>query len=282
MRITWLALAAITWTAPLAAQTDCTLGHLPYNSNEARLLRKFEAPLVFAPGGAPAELHGGQVQFGVDVTYLPHIDSTTATPTYCRPGKPPENVNLLSAIPRPRMAIGLSPALVLELSWIPPIRLNGVKADIFGVALARRWALGGVRHLTARLHGTVGQIDATITCTEAQIQPSGPPQCAGLPAPSDDRFQPNNVGVDAALDWRLHGGGLRPYVGAGYTVELPRFRVDPNNTLVNQRVEGNYTRPSLFGGLTWMAGPALGVSGEVYAVPGDLVTGRVAVRWSGK
>ncbi|HSC58701.1 MAG TPA: hypothetical protein VLC11_04010 [Gemmatimonadales bacterium] len=282
MRITWLALTAITWTAPLAAQTDCTLGHLPYSSNEARLLRKFEAPLILSPGAAPAGLARGQVEVGVDVTYLPHIDSAVATPTYCRPGKPPENVNLIGAIPRPRIAIGLSPVLVLELSWIPPIRLNGVKADIFGLSLARRWQWGAARHLTARLHGTVGQVNATITCTAAQIQPSGPPQCAGLPAPSNDSYQPNNVGVDAAVDWRLHGGGLRPYVGAGYTVEMPRFRVDPNNTLVNQRVEGNYTRPSLFGGLTWMAGATLGLSAEVYAVPGDLVTGRVGVRWSGK
>ncbi|MGH7533462.1 MAG: hypothetical protein ACREL4_09250 [Gemmatimonadales bacterium] len=281
MRVTWLALAAAAWTAPLVAQTDCTAGHLPYNSNEARLLRKFEAPLIFGPGSAATDLGRGQVQLGLDITYLPHIDSTIATPTYCRPGKPPENVNLLAAIPRPRMAIGLSPALVIELSWIPPIRLNGVKADIFGFALARRWALAGAHHLTARLHGTFGQVDASITCTQAQIQPSGPPQCAGLPAPSDDRFQPNNVGVDAAVDWRLHGGGLRPYVGAGYTVELPRFRVDPNNTLVNQRVEGNYTRPSLFGGLTWMAGPNVGVSAEVYAVPGDMMTGRLGVQYGG-
>ncbi|MFI5235425.1 MAG: hypothetical protein ACHQXA_06925, partial [Gemmatimonadales bacterium] len=277
MRSLLFTLLAMAGAAPLAAQTDCTAGHLPYNSNEARLLRKFEVPLAFSPGGAPPQLTRGQVTIGFDLTYLPRIDSATATPTYCRPGKPAENVNLIAVVPRPRIAIGLGRGYVLEGSWIPPVKLNGVKADLFGFALSRGWSLSDVARFTARLHGTIGQIDANITCTAAQIRSSGPAQCAGLPAPSDDRFQPNIFGIEALVDWTIPGWLFRPYAGVGYDIERPRFQVDPKNTLVNQPVNGNFTRPALFGGFTMRMGRAFDLSGEVYAVPGDAVTGRVGV-----
>lgn len=280
MRGTWLVWMAAIWAVPAAAQTDCTAGHLPYNSNEAQLLRKFEVPLAFGASGAPTALAPGQVQLGVDVTYLPHIDSTVATPTYCRPGKPPEHVNLLFGVPRPRVTIGLPADLALELSWVPPVRVNGVKANLFGFALSRRWALGPMSHLTARAHGSVGRIDATITCTADQIKPSGPPQCAGLPAPSDDRFYPDLFGVEGMMDWAPAGWPWHPYAGIGVNVERPRFQVDPANTLVNQPVEGNYLRPALFGGGTIPVRPGVGVDLSFYAIPGDAVTWRAGGRWT--
>jgi hypothetical protein len=36
----------------------------------------------------------------------------------------------------------------------------------------------------------------------------------------------------------------------------------------------------MFGGATWVLGPGLGLTGELYAVPADGVSGRVVVRAS--
>lgn len=273
--------AALAWATPLAAQTDCTAGHLPYSSREAKVLRKFEVPLAFGRAGATPDLARGAVQVSLDVSYLPRIDAATATPTYCRPGKPPEHVNLLFGAPRPRILIGVRPGLLLEASWIPPIRVNGVKADLLGLALARRWPAGPVAHFTARAHASIGVIHADITCTADQVKPSGPPQCAGgLPGPSDDRFAPNVFGVEAAWDWTPSGWAWHPYAGVGYNVELARFVTDPNNTLVHQDVGGNYYRPSLFGGGTVQVNPVLGVTVDLYWVPADALTWRVGGRYA--
>ena len=281
MRQFLLVLATLVTAGPLAAQTDCTAGHLPYNSNEAQLLRTFEVPLAFGTAGAPAGLARGAVQVSAEVTYLPHIDPSIATPTYCRPGKPPEHVNLLFGVPRPRVMVGLRPDLALEVSWVPPIRVNGVKADLLGLALSRRWRTGPITHLTARVHGSIGVIHAAITCTADQVKPSGPPQCAGgLPGASDDRFAPNVFGAEAALDWAPPGWVWHPYAGIGYNIELARFVTDPNNILVHQDVGGNYYRPSLFGGGTVQVDPVFGVTFDLYAVPGDATTWRVGGRYA--
>lgn len=281
MRQFVLVLAAIVGAAPLAAQTDCTVGHLPYNSNEAKLLRKFEVPLTFGSAGAAPDLARGEVQLGGDLSYLPHIDPDLATPTYCRPGKPPENVNLLFGIPRPRVMVGLGSGWSIEGSWVPPIRVNGAKADLFGFALAERWATGPVTHLTARVHGTVGTIHADITCTADQVKPSGPPQCAGgLPGPSDDRLTPDVFGAELAMDWAPAGWMWHPYAGIGYNAELARFVTDPNNILVHQDIGGNYYRPALFGGGTVAVDPAFGLTFDLYVVPGDATTWRVGGRYA--
>jgi hypothetical protein len=46
------------------------------------------------------------------------------------------------------------------------------------------------------------------------------------------------------------------------------------------RVEVNLTRGALLAGATWLASPGLGLTGEIYASPGDAVTGRVALSYA--
>jgi hypothetical protein len=48
--------------------------------------------------------------------------------------------------------------------------------------------------------------------------------------------------------------------------------------LDNRRVKVNLERVVVFGGATWAVTPRLGVTGELYAVPADGVSGRVVVR----
>jgi hypothetical protein len=48
--------------------------------------------------------------------------------------------------------------------------------------------------------------------------------------------------------------------------------------LDDRKVEVDLNRLALFGGATWELTERLGLSGELYAVPADAVTGRVIVR----
>lgn len=142
MRHWILAVALAAVASPLAAQIDCTAGHLPDGSNEAELFRIRGVSTVFGRVSSPLNLHPNGMVFLLEGTQLPDIDAATATATYCRPGKPPEHVNLLPVLPRPRVIIGLADEMTLEVSWVPPVRVNGVKADLLGLALARTVPLG--------------------------------------------------------------------------------------------------------------------------------------------
>lgn len=264
-----LAVPAVAW-----AQGDCFPDK---DSHEAQAFGIFSVPLAFAPGGAPAPMAPWHLQVGMETSYLPNIDDSTATPTVCRPGKGPENMDFGALLPRPRVSLGLPSGFVLEASWIPPVRVNGAKPSVFGVALRKSVALGGMT-LGIRGHATTGVIHAPVTCDDDALQ--DPLSECFNGTKSNDEFHPNIFGADASLGWSLGGGRFQPYLGAGFNVLHPRFRVNFTNQfdqVDRRRVEVDLNRAVLFAGASWFPGPRLGISGQIYSAPTDAVTGRVAV-----
>ena len=260
--------------AAAAAQGDCFPGP---ESNEARTLATFAVPLAFGRGSAPERFPGFRA--GLEFAYLPNVDDATSTPTTCRPGKGPESTNLLFGLPRPRIGLPLPFGLALQASWVPPLRVRGVKANLFGVSVEK--AVGDLDGLVAalRAHATFGSVRAPITCDDrARRDPAS--ECFGGTR-SDDRLSPNIMGIDLAVGGPLAGGRLRPYGGAGYNHLRPRFQVDWTDRfgeLDDRRVEVNLNRFVMFGGATWQTTGRLSVTGELYTAPSDAITGRVVVQ----
>ena len=260
-----------------AAQGDC---FPPKDSHEARTLATASVPLVLSPLGAPALVSRTTLRLGLEGATVPSPDAVTRTPTICRPGKGPERIDFLFAIPRPRLDVLLPAGLGLEVGWIPPVRVNGVRANVLGLALGGRIPLGGMT-LGLRGHATVGLIRAPITCdTEALGDPTS--ECFNGTR-SDDRFHPNIFGADATLGFALAGGRLRPYAGAGLNLLHPRFQVNFTNSqgsTDNRKIEVNLARGVAFAGMSWAPGARWELAGELYVSPADAVSGRVAVRRS--
>ena len=273
-----LAAAGALATSPAAAQTtaDCFPGT---NSNEARTMAIFGVPLAFSGSAAPTRVPSGRLHLGLEVSSVPDVDPVTATPTFCRPDKGPENTDLLPAMPRPRVWFALPAGFQVEASWAPPIRVAEVKANLFGLALSRATALprnGAV--LSIRIHGSFGVIKAPVTCNDAALQDATSVCYQGTR--SDDSFQPNIVGIEAAVGWQL-GRSVRPYLGAGYNHLAPRFRVnftDQFGETDRRRVSVDLDRGAIFAGVGWSATAALGLNAELYAVPADAMTARVVGR----
>ncbi len=270
-----LGLALVATPHRLLAQYDeCRPGS---GSNEAKTLALFSVPLVFGRGAAPAVERG--ITFGLEAANVPSVDPATATPTICRPGKGPENTDLLPGIARPRLGIPLPLGLALEASWIPPVRVHGVKANLFGLAVARNVALAQGVTAALRAHATFGSVRAPVTCDQDALRDPASECFHGQV--SDDRLSPNIFGLDASVGWRMAGGRLRPYVGTGYSRLQPRFQVNFTNQFGftdNTEVEVNLNRVAFFGGAGWQLTEGFAVTGEIYAVPADAVSGRLVVR----
>ena len=272
-RIVALTLVASALATPLAAQV-CRPSA---SSNEAKTLAIFSVPLAFGPATAPEILPG--IRVGLEGAYLPKVDPAKATPTICRPGQGPLNTDLVFALPRPRIGLPLPFGLALEASWIPPVRVAGVKANLFGVSLGK--SVGRLDGLVAaiRAHGTFGSIRGPITCDDAALLELTSECFQGTR--SDDKYSPNIFGADFSLGWTMVGGRLRPYLGGGYNRSEPRFQVNFTNRfgmLDSTRIELNLNRGVVFGGATWQLAERFGVTAEVYAAPADAVTARLVVR----
>ncbi len=267
-----LSLAA---TTTATAQIVCRPGT---ESNEANTFAALSVPLAFGPAGAIGEDPAARFWVGFEATVLPNIDSATTVPTICRPGKEGEDTDFLPVFGRLRAGVRLLSWLDLEVGWVPPIRVNGVKANLLSVALGGRVSLGP-GSLAIRGHATGGEILAPITCNEdALANPAS--ECFGGQL-SDDSYKPNIFGVDGTFAFPL-GSKFRPYVGAGYNRLQPRFQVhftNQNGFTDDQKVEVDLDRLALFGGVTWLASRRLGITGEVYSQPADAVTVRVIGRF---
>jgi hypothetical protein len=267
-----LAAPAVAWGQ--GSQADCFPAK---DSHEAQVFGIYSVPMAFAPAGAPVPLEAWHVRAGVETSYLPNIDDSTATPTTCRPGKGPENVNFGALLPRPRVSLGLPGGFALEASYIPPVRVKGAKPSILGVALRKTFALGGMT-VGIRGHATVGVIHAPIVCDDNAL--NDPLSECFNGTKSNDEFHPNIFGGDASLGWSLGGGRFQPYLGAGFNLLHPRFRVNFTNQfgqVDRRRVEVDLQRAVLFAGASWFPSPRFAISGQIYSAPTDAVTGRVGL-----
>lgn len=265
-----LLIALCAAPAALVAQADCFPSA---DSHEARTFGILSVPLAFTGARAPGSPRG--MSFGVEVANLPIVDRETARPTTCRPGKGPENTDPIPVVVRPRVTLAAA-GFLLEASWIPPVRVSGVRADLVSLAVAHPFALSRGWYLGVRAHAVLGALHAPITCDDDALR-DATSECFGGTR-SDDRWRPGVYGVEAVV-----GGGrgtVKPHAGVGYTHLAPRFRVHFTNAqgeTDRRRVEVDLDRAALFGGLTVPLG-ALRLTREAYATLGDAMIGRLVLR----
>lgn len=268
------AVASLLLAAAAAAQV-CDPGD---GSNEARTMAILSVPLAFSRATAPVSPVRRFV-FALEAATLPNVPDDIATPTICRPGKGPENVNEVPGIVRPRVAVSLGSGFIVEGGWVPPVAIKGYKANLFSFGAGWIRALSPTFTLGLRGFTTLGDIGGPITCDQAALEDPASECFNG--EESDDQFKPNLIGADVSVGATLAGGQLRPYGGLGYTHSRPRFQVNFTNAVGGvdtTRVEANLDRLALFGGLSWVPGKGWDLSGEVYSTPADAVTLRVMAR----
>ena len=277
MRATPLILAAVL-AAPLAGQGGtCSPSG---GSREAQVFAHMAVPLAFGMAQAPWIFRPGQVQLGMEGSYIPDASARIRTPTKCRPGAAPENWNQARVLPRPRVGFALADGIMLEIAWVPPIRIQGIKPSLWSFALSRTVPLNRKGAMFAgRAHMTIGSVRAPIVCSAAATTDPASATCLGG-TKSDDKFSPNIYGVELAATFPVSQGRVRPYLGAGYNIIHPRLQENYRDALDvkhTQKTKVNISRFTAFGGLTLEPVNGFMLSGEAYSAPSDVVTGRVRV-----
>jgi hypothetical protein len=273
MRVLRMTAGLLLMAGPAWAQGTCKPGD---SSNEAEVFRDMSVPLAFSQGQAPWTFLPGAILAVAEVSDVPTIDDKTATPSKCRPGTGPDNWGQVSIAPRLRVGFSLSNAAMLELSWTPPIRISGVKPNLWSFALSRTVPIGKRGALmSGRLHATIGSLKAPITCSEEAVDDPTDPCYHG--DVSDDKYKPAIYGGELTIGKDFAGGRLRPYAGGGYNLLRPRFEQDGKDSTgqkLDQKVEVNTGQWIVFGGLTWAISPVFHLSGEAYSAPADAFTWR--------
>src|SRR6185295_15912757 len=101
-RFVFAAVAVTLYTSALNAQLVC---NVPADSNEAKILAFYSAPMAFSPVTAPAELAAGAIRIVGEAAYIPNIDPAINSTTTCFHPPKTENTNLSKVFPRPRLVV---------------------------------------------------------------------------------------------------------------------------------------------------------------------------------
>lgn len=269
-----LAILAVA-AARAAAQDVCSP---PDSSNEAGLMAFYAVPLThqgmwFSPGG------GSRLVVGGELGWVPSPSEELATPTFCRPGKGPENTDLVPVFVRPRVALALANGFFVEASWIPPLEVADTRANIFGVAVGWQYALDERLALAVRGHATVGTVKAPITCDEEAVADSTSECFEGTI--SEDAYRPNIFGGELTGSYAL-SPRVRGFLGAGYSHLSSRFQVGFTNRVGvtdSTRVEVELDRLTLHGGFLWQTEEGVTATLSAFTQPSDAVTLRLLLAW---
>lgn len=254
----------------------------PRNSNEAKLLAFFAAPISFSTGGIIEGLSPGQVRLGVEASYVPSPSRSIQQPDFCH-SKKTENTNLSPVFPRPRVAIGLPGGFLLEGSYLPPIEVADAEPNLGSVALSKPLSLTGSPDrgrvsLLVRAHATFGRVRGSITCPKKYLQQQDLNLACYGDTESSDTYHPNMFGAEAALAREGAGGRWGAYGSAGANWLRPRFQVGfqyRDGLFDDTKIRVNLTRATLGAGAWYRVASAAALVGELYSVPADATTIRV-------
>jgi len=251
----------------------------PANSHEARLLVFYEVPAIFSLGAAPERLPAGAIEVGAEAAPVPSPNAALTHPEYCYQYTT-NNTKLASLFGRPRIVVGLPAAMTLEASYLPPITFMSARATVASVAVAHAQTLSFVDPrltLLLRAHGTMGRVTGPITCPRGSLQSTtAAAPCYGT-TPSSDHFDPNSLGVEGGLN--VSSGRLSAYVGGGATWLSPHFQAgftDAAGITDRTTVEVALVRGTAFAGGSLRVRDDLRISAQLYAVPADATTARIA------
>jgi hypothetical protein len=205
MKEFWLSGRLLMWLVGVGLCADgVRAGELPeikftekldFDRPESWAMKRAASLLLFTSMGPPTSRELGSVEFGLEGIWNPNLSKADQRVGF--DGNKVENMNRLEIIPRPRVRIGVGWETTLDMSYIPPVEIEGIEPNIFALALERPlgewcgWTLG------ARIYGQVGEVEGDITCEDgvSDIPPGSPGNEFGCEGTSSDEITVNYAGV---------------------------------------------------------------------------------------
>jgi hypothetical protein len=143
-------------------------------------------------------------------------------------GTKEEDLNKSPVFGRPGLTIGLPWKLSLSIAYVPPIKLFGVRADLFSMAIERPLVESGPWALGVRVHGETGSAKGAYTCPPKSLkfEPGSDGNPYGCEEKSKDKAVQRYVGVELAGAYRIERFyDLEPYVTVGANYLTTEFHV---------------------------------------------------------
>lgn len=250
-----------------------------FSDGQGKLMSFYSAAMTFSSVNAPRDRSRGTLEAGLELAYVPRLSAEQR-----QVGDKPESTNLAPIFPRPRLTYALSDRLAIEGSWLPPVEVFDVKANVVSLALSWTSPLRGSLRLSPRLAGTIGSVEGAITCFE-ELGTRSPDLalyygtiCYGRE--SHDDFQPRHATAELMVGWERADTRIVPYAGLGARGDWTRFDIGvirPDGSIEPDHpiLELQGVRPYGVLGTTIRVATRARATAELLYAPGSIVTIRL-------
>lgn len=263
--LTLLIALAGAGTAP--AQIIDDVEELDWDRPEAWAMKYFNSVSLLTGLGPPRVREAWSFEIGLELDAIPRLDEDQRRVGFG--GAKVEDLNRMPAFFRPRLTIGLPAKWSLDLAYVPPLEVRGVKSHLFALGLERPVYSTGPWTLGIRLYGQIGEIESDFTCSaEEASHPPGPPDNIwGCEAPSEDVVTLNYVGAAFTGGYRyrktdFHWGLAANYMDMEFQVDALTFGLIDRSLLLAD----GWTW-SLNGGASWFLGGRTSLAVELFYSP---------------
>jgi hypothetical protein len=267
-----------TVSSDAAGAQERTLEHYGPGAPEGKLMLYYSSTIAFSPLGAPSVTR--RIEAAIELSYLPRLSAAQRTTGYDKP----EATNLAPMFARPRLAARLPWGVGLEASWIPPVRVFDVKANLVAGAVTRSFGDATGLRIVPRVSVLSGRVEGPITCNRDATRTGGVAlatyyACVCYGNDSRDFFEPRHLSGELLVTRAFARGRFEPYVSAGARRERTRFDIgvirpdgsrDPDNPVLEVRS----TRAYGTAGASWLGMRRARLATELYYAPGSAVTVR--------
>ena len=226
-------LLGISIPSALLAQGRPDPEYFDFDAPESWALKYFASASLITGYGPLISREAGWIDLQLEVVQLPFLGEEYRRVGFN--GTKVENLNNAPISIRPHLIYYLREKLALSLSYVPPIELWDVKANLLAGSI--NWSPINKGPLTVglRLYGQIGTGEGAFTCTEENVAAGddfekNPYGCNKI---SRDRAHLDYLGVEISAAYRIDKlKGLRPFVAVGYNRMNLKFGI--NSTLFGE------------------------------------------------
>jgi hypothetical protein len=152
------------------------------------------------------------ISISAELSTIPHLSREQQKTGFG--GSKDEDLNKSPAFGRLRTSIGLPWNLSAEMSWTPPIQINGTKPEhLWGAALSRPLISNDKFAVGLRLFLLRGEVSASVTCSAQTVEftPYTSDNSVGCVGNSNDKLQMDHEGVEVFLSFN-NSSVLQPWI----------------------------------------------------------------------
>jgi len=238
---------------------------LDFDRTESWAMKYFASLSLLTSMGVPERMGAGTIDLGFEGGIVPQLSEEQRRVGF--DGTKVENLNRTNFFCRVRAHIGLSESTRLELAYLPPIDIGGIKPNLFAIGVGQPFAITDHLHLGARGYFQLGTIEGDITCGEDEAAAGADPELNPFTceAPSNDELRQRVLGGEITAGY-VSDGKWRPYAGLAVNYLDLEFRVDAvYDNLIDRTLQlTDGTTISVTGGVSYLASETWRFTGEVF------------------